>query len=57
MKYLISYTEVQIRNIEVNADSAEEAENMVMDGDVDFDTSSETDATVTSINSSSEIRE
>ena len=51
-KFLVSYSENVIRNIIVEAHDAEEAEAMVMDGDVDYDDSVEVDATVVSINSS-----
>ena len=51
-KFLVSYSENVIRNIVVKAHDAEEAEEMVMDGDVDYDDSVEVDATVVSINSS-----
>lgn len=52
MNYQVSYSEHQIRTIIVKADTAEEAERMVMDGDVDYSESTEVDATVVSINSS-----
>ena len=51
-KFLVSYSENVIRNIVVEAHDAETAEEMVMNGDVDYDESVEVDATVVSINSS-----
>jgi hypothetical protein len=56
MKYQVGYSESQIRNITVEADSPEEAERMVMDGDVDYSESVEVDATVVSVNSVEEMR-
>lgn len=41
MKYLVKYSEHQCRCITVEADTAEEAERMVMDGDVDYEDSVE----------------
>lgn len=51
MRYIVKYSEVQQRCITVEAASAEEAERMVMDGDVDYDESVEEDAIITSVNS------
>ena len=55
MKYLVSYTEIQIRELRVEADSPEEAEAKVLDGDVDYDESSQVDATVSGVNSVEEV--
>jgi hypothetical protein len=52
MRYCVSYSERSIREIIVEANSEEEAERMVMDGDVDYDESSELDAEIININSS-----
>ena len=54
-KFTVRYSEHAIREIVVEADSAEEAERKVIDGDVDFDKSSEVDATVTGVNSVTEV--
>jgi hypothetical protein len=52
MKYKVSYSEHVLRDIDVEADCAEEAERMVLDGEVDYDQSVEVDAEVTCVNSS-----
>jgi hypothetical protein len=54
-KYTVSYTESVIREIDIEAETAEEAENMVMDGSADYDQSCEVDATVVSVNSVEEL--
>jgi len=54
-KFTVRYSEHAIRKIVVEADSAEEAERKVIDDDVDFDKSSEVDATVTGVNSVTEV--
>ncbi len=46
MKFKVSYTENVMKELVVDADSTEEAERMVMDGDCDYDGAFETDAYV-----------
>jgi len=55
MKFKVSYTESTIRELEIEADSPEEAERKVIDGDADYDESCEVDATVVGVNSVEEI--
>jgi hypothetical protein len=50
-KYKVSYTESVIREIDIEAETAEEAERMVIACDADYDQSCEVDATVVSVNS------
>ena len=56
MKFTVSYSESQIREIDIEAESAEEAERMVLEGDADYGESREIDATVMSVNSVEEIK-
>lgn len=49
-RYLVNYTESAIRKIVVTADSAEEAERMVMRGDVDYDESDFVDCDIVCVN-------
>jgi hypothetical protein len=53
MKYRVNYNESAIRTIIVEAESPEEAERMVYEGDedVDYSESSEDDSTIVCINS------
>lgn len=48
-KYKVTYSEHQIREIDIEADTPEEAERIVMDGDADYDTSHEVDADVADV--------
>lgn len=50
-KWFVCYSENRIMEIEVEADTDEEAERMVMDGEVDYSESTEQDAEVTCVNS------
>lgn len=50
-RWSVSYSEKTIREIVVTADTEEEAENMVLDGDVDYDASCEIDAEILGVNS------
>jgi hypothetical protein len=52
--FLVNYSEHGIREIVIEADSAEEAEEIVMDGDADYDAAEELDTEVVSVN---EVRE
>jgi hypothetical protein len=54
-KYIVCYSEHSIREIAVTAKSAEEAERMVMDGDVEYDDSELLDAEVSSVDDVMEI--
>ena len=47
----VSYSEHRIMNIIVEAENEEEAERMVMDGEVDYGEASEQDAEIVSVNS------
>jgi hypothetical protein len=53
MKYRVNYNESSIRTIIVEAESPEEAERMVYEGDedVDYSASSEDDSTIMCVNS------
>ncbi|MDD2246363.1 MAG: hypothetical protein PHC39_04695 [Proteiniphilum sp.] len=55
MKFKVSYTESVIREIDIDAKDAKEAEDVVMDGRADYDQSCEVDATVVSVNSVDEL--
>jgi hypothetical protein len=50
-RWNVCYSEHRIMEIIVEADSDEEAERMVMDGEVDYSESKEQDAEVTGVNS------
>jgi len=54
-RYLVNYSENHIYEIVVEADSKEEAEELVNDGSVDFDTAREIDSTLVDINHSEEV--
>jgi hypothetical protein len=56
MKFKVSYSENVQREIDIEAESAEEAEAMVMDGRADYDESCEVDATVVSVNGVEELK-
>lgn len=56
MKFKVSYTENVLRELDIEAESAQEAEDMVMDGRADYDESCEVDATVVSVNSVKELQ-
>jgi len=51
MKFKVCYSESSIREIDINAESAEEAERMVIDGEADYDMSHELNTEVVSVNS------
>ena len=55
IKYRVNYTEAVRREIDVEAETAEEAESMVMDGSVDYDESCEVDSTVVSVDGAREL--
>jgi hypothetical protein len=55
MRYLVSYSEHQQRTIEVDADTPEDAEAMVMEGRADYEGSSQVDAEIVSVNDVTEI--
>ena len=54
-KYLVNYSENHIYEIIVEADSKEEAEEIVNNGDADFDTAREIDSTLVDINRAEEV--
>ena len=54
-KYKVAYSESSIREIDIEANSPEEAIDMVRDGDVDYNASCEVDATVTDVISAEEL--
>jgi hypothetical protein len=58
-KYRVSYNEASMRTLIVNAESKEEAERMVLDGDedIDYDDSTEDDSTIVCINSCDEVEQ
>jgi capsular polysaccharide biosynthesis protein len=56
-RYVVGYSEHRIMNITVEAESKDEAEKMVSEGNVDFDDATEQDAEVTSVNSVEEIKD
>lgn len=51
-RWTVCYSENRIMEIIVEADTQEDAERMVMDGDVDYDTATELDADITNVNDS-----
>lgn len=51
-RWTVCYTEKRIMEIIVEADTQEEAEDMVMDGGVDYDSAIELDACLVDINNS-----
>jgi hypothetical protein len=55
--FKVCYTESVVKEIDIEAESAEEAERMVDDGSVDYDTAVESDAEIVCINSVEEIEE
>ena len=51
-RWTVCYTEKRIMEIIVEADTQEEAEDMVMDGGADYDSAIELDACLVDINNS-----
>ncbi len=56
-KYKVTYSESQIREIYIEAESPDEAEQMVKVGYVEYDESRQLDATVMDVNSVELIKE
>ena len=54
-KYKVSYSEHRHMEIDIDADSPEEAEEMILNGDADFDQAYERDAEIASVNEVEEI--
>ncbi len=54
-KFLVNYSENHIYEIVIEAESKEEAERIVSDGDADYDTAKEIDSTLVDINNTEEI--
>jgi hypothetical protein len=57
VRYRVDYSEHRMMSIEIEADTPEEAERIVMDGEADYNTSHEDDAEVVSVNYVEEIPE
>lgn len=51
-RWTVCYSEKRLMEIIVEADTQEEAENMVMDGDADYDSAVELDAHILDVNNS-----
>lgn len=51
-RWTVCYSENRLMEIIVEADNQEDAERMVIDGDVDYDEATELDADVTHVNNS-----
>ena len=56
-RYKVSYSEHRYMEIDIEADTPEEAEKMVSDGNVDFDEAYEKDCEIASVNDVEEIEE